>query len=171
MGAGFLLLETQVVSRLALYFGTTWQVNGIVIAAILAALLLANYVIEKQRTPWPRSWALAGILFGIAFAYIVPFSKIPGPAAWVGVLAALVFAIPVFFAGLLFASEFRVTHSPAAALAANMIGAVAGGLLENLSLITGMKALLLVAAVLYALAGVGFRGLAPTSSRREASSQ
>src|SRR5438045_1026326 len=25
MGVGFLLLETQVVSRLALYFGTTWQ--------------------------------------------------------------------------------------------------------------------------------------------------
>ena len=71
----------------------------------------------------------------------------------------------------LFASEFRVTDSPAAALAANMLGAVVGGLLENLSLITGMKALLIVAAVLYALAGVGFRGLAPTSSRREPSSQ
>ncbi len=169
MGAGFLLLETQVVSRLALYFGTTWQVNGIVIAAILAALLLANYVIEKQRTPWPRSWTLAGILLGIAFAYLVPFSHIPGPAAWVGAMAAVVFAIPVFFAGLLFASEFRVTDSPAAALAANMLGAVVGGLLENLSLITGMKALLLVAAVLYALAGLGFRGLDLTASRgREA---
>jgi hypothetical protein len=163
MGAGFLLLETQVVSRLALYFGTTWQVNGIVIAAILAALLLANYVIEKQRAPWPRSWTLTGILLGIAFAYLVPFSHIPGPAAWVGTIAAMVFAIPVFFAGLLFASEFRATDSPAAALAANMLGAVVGGLLENLSLITGMKALLLVAALLYVLAGVGLRGLRPSA--------
>ena len=163
MGAGFLLLETQVVSRLALYFGTTWQVNGIVIAAILAALLLANYVIEKQRAPWPRSWTLTGILLGIAFAYLVPFSHIPGPAAWVGTVAAMVFAIPVFFAGLLFASEFRATDSPAAALAANMLGAVVGGLLENLSLITGMKALLLVAALLYVLAGVGLRGLRPSA--------
>src|SRR5438132_3367196 len=42
MGAGFLLLETQVISRLALFFGTTWQVNGIVISALLIALLLAN---------------------------------------------------------------------------------------------------------------------------------
>src|SRR5882762_6812798 len=171
MGAGFLLLETQVVSRLALYFGTTWQVNGIVIAAILAALLLANYVIEKQRTPWPRSWTLVGILLGIAFAYLVPFSRIPGPAAWVGTIAAMVFAIPVFFAGLLFASEFRATDSPAAALAANMLGAVVGGLLENLSLITGMKALLLVAALLYVLAGVGLRGLRPTLSNCEAPEQ
>jgi hypothetical protein len=166
MGAGFLLLETQVVSRLALYFGTTWQVNGIVIAAILTALLLANYVIKKQQKLWPRSWTLAGILLGIAFAYLVPFSKIPGPAAWVGTVAAIVFAVPVFFAGLLFASEFRTADSPATALAANMLGAVVGGLLENLSLITGMRALLIVAAILYGLAGVGFRGLKPTHPLR-----
>jgi SAM-dependent methyltransferase len=166
MGAGFLLLETQVVSRLALYFGTTWQVNGIVIGAILGALLLANFVIEKQTRPWPRSWTLGGILFGIAFAYLFPFSRIPGSAATVGLLAAAVFAIPVFFAGLLFAVEFRAADSPAAALGANMLGAVVGGLLENLSLITGMKALLIVAAVLYGLAGVGFRGLKSSGRQR-----
>jgi spermidine synthase len=159
MGAGFLLLETQVVSRLALYFGTTWQVNGIVIAAILSALLLANFVIERQQRTWPRSWTLAGILVGIACAYFVPFNRIPGSAALVGSVAALIFAIPVFFAGLLFASEFRSAESPAAALGANMLGAVVGGLLENLSLIIGMKALLLVAALLYLLAAVGFFGL------------
>ncbi len=159
MGAGFLLLETQVVSRLALYFGTTWQVNGIVIAAILSALLLANFVIEKQQRAWVRSWILTGILLGIACAYFVPFNRIPGSAALVGSFAAIVFAIPVFFAGLLFASEFRSADSPAAALGANMLGAVVGGLLENLSLIVGMKALLLVAALLYSLAALGFLGL------------
>jgi spermidine synthase len=162
MGAGFLLLETQVVSRLALYFGTTWQVNGIVIGAILSALLLANFVIEKKQRAWPRAWTLAGILAGIACAYFVPFHRIPGSAALVGSFAAIVFAIPVFFAGLLFASEFRSVESPAAALGANMLGAVVGGLLENLSLIVGMKALLVVAAVLYALAALGFRGLKST---------
>ena len=62
VGAGFLLLEAQVISRLALYFGTTWQVNGIVIAAVLTALLLANFVIEKQRKPLPGGWYLAGLL-------------------------------------------------------------------------------------------------------------
>lgn len=159
MGAGFLLLETQVVSRLALYFGTTWQVNGIVIAAILSALLLANFVIERRRGTWSRSWTLLGILGGIACAYFVPFHYIPGSAAMVGSFAAVVFAIPVFFAGLLFASEFRAAQSPAAALGANMLGAVVGGLLENLSLVVGMKALLLVAAILYSMAALGFRGL------------
>lgn len=159
MGAGFLLLETQVVSRLALYFGTTWQVNGIVIAAILSALLLANYVIERQQRAWPRSWNLLGILAGIACAYFVPFNRIPGSATLVGLIAAIVFAIPIFFAGLLFASEFRNAESPAAALGANILGAVVGGLLENVSLIIGMKALLAVAALLYVLAAAGFRSL------------
>jgi spermidine synthase len=159
MGAGFLLLETQVVSRLALYFGTTWQVNGIVIGAILTALLFANYVIERQQRAWPRAWSVIGILAGIIFAYFVPFNRIPGSAAVVGAFAALIFAIPIFFAGLLFASEFRLAKSPAAALGANILGAVVGGLLENLSLIIGLKALLLVAALLYCLAAVGLRGL------------
>jgi hypothetical protein len=159
MGAGFLLLETQVVSRLALYFGTTWQVNGIVIGAILTALLFANYVIERQQRAWTRSWSVVGILAGIILAYFVPFNRIPGSAAIVGAFAALIFAIPIFFAGLLFASEFRLAESPAAALGANILGAVVGGLLENLSLIIGLKALLIVAALLYCLAAVGLRRL------------
>jgi hypothetical protein len=42
LGAGFLLLETQMISKLARYFGSTWQVNCIVLSAILAMLLVAN---------------------------------------------------------------------------------------------------------------------------------
>ena len=97
-------------------------------------------------------------------AYFAPFSRIPGSATLVGAVAATIFAIPVFFAGLLFASEFRNADSPAAALAANMLGAVVGGLLENVSLITGMRALLLVAGIIYLAAGFGFRGLARKGS-------
>jgi spermidine synthase len=155
MGAAFLLLETQVISRLALYFGTTWQVNGIVIAAILVALLLANTIVEKQKQPWPVWCDVAGLLGGIAFAYFVPFSRIPGSAMFVGLVASTTFAIPVFFAGLLFATKFRTVDSPSAALGANMLGAVAGGLLENLSLIIGLRALLLVAMGLYVVASLG----------------
>jgi hypothetical protein len=73
----------------------------------------------------------------------------------VGWVAAAVFTVPVFFAGLLFASEFRVTDFPSAALGTKMLGAVVGGLLENLSLVIGLKALLLAAMALYVLAGVG----------------
>jgi SAM-dependent methyltransferase len=154
MGAGFLLLETQVISRLALFFGTTWQVNGIVISSLLATLLLANMVTTGARRPLPRFWTLAGLLAGLALAYSLPLNRIPGPPAWAGAVATAVFAVPVFFAGLLFASEFRKVESPSAALGANMLGAVAGGLLENLSFLFGMRALLLIAIGLYCLAGI-----------------
>ncbi len=155
MGAGFLLLETQVISRLALFFGTVWQVNGIVISALLLALLLANAVVERGGKRWPRLWIWAGLLAGLAIAYWFPFGRIDAPPAVVGMVAIVVFAVPVVFAGILFASEFRVAESPSAALGANMLGAVAGGLLENLSLLFGMRALLLVAIGVYCLAGVG----------------
>jgi hypothetical protein len=132
-------------------------------------LLVANAVIERQAKAWPSPWYLAGLLTGIVLAYLVPFSRIPGPAALVGCVAACIFTIPVFFAGLLFATEFRAANSPSAALGANMLGAVVGGLLENLSLIIGLKALLLIALALYALAGVGLLNLRQRTVRGPAS--
>lgn len=157
MGAGFLLLETQVISRLALFFGTTWQVNGIVISALLAALLLANLLVESTGIRLQRSWILTALVAGLAMAYCLPLNHIPGSPALAGAIVTAVFAVPVFFAGILFALEFRTVESPSAALGANMLGAVAGGLLENLSLLFGMRALLLVAIILYCLAGLGLR--------------
>jgi spermidine synthase len=152
MGAGFLLLETMVVSRLALYFGTTWQVNGIVISAMLVSLLASNAVIERSEAHQPRILIGLGLLGGLSVAYFLPYQKIPASATVVGILAAIVFAIPVFFAGLLFSNEFRVVGEPDRALGANMLGAVVGGLLENLSFIFGMRSLLLVSIALYSLA-------------------
>ena len=155
MGAGFLLLETQVISRLALFFGTTWQVNGIVISAMLAALLLANIVVERSPRPIPASWSWAGLLLGLAIAYWFPFERIGGTPAFAGTVAVAVFSLPVIFAGILFSTEFRNAESPGAALGANMLGAVVGGMLENLSLLFGMRALLLVAMAVYCVAGIG----------------
>jgi len=155
MGAGFLLLETQVISRLALYFGTTWQVNGIVISALLMALLIANVVVEYKPNVLPKFGVLAALLAGLLLAYWFPFARIQWPPAAVGALLAAVFSVPVFFAGLLFSMEFRTAESPSAALGANILGAVAGGLSESLSLLTGMHALLLVTIGLYAIAGIG----------------
>jgi spermidine synthase len=155
MGAGFLLLETQVISRLALFFGTVWQVNGIVISALLIALLLANAMVERGGKGWPRFWMWAGLVAGLAIAYWFPFERIGGSPTVVGMIAVVVFSVPVVFAGILFATEFRAAESPSAALGANMLGAVAGGLLENLSLLFGMRALLLVAVGVYCLAGIG----------------
>jgi len=155
MGAGFLLLETQTVSRLALFFGTTWQVNGVAIGSVLTALVLANLVAETFHERLDRWWTLAGLLGALISIYFLPFDRLPGSVVVVGSVGAALFGIPVFFAGLLFAREFRCAESPSAALAANMLGAVVGGLMENLSLVVGLRALLLVAALFYVLAALG----------------
>jgi hypothetical protein len=73
--------------------------------------------------------------------------------------------VPVFFAGLLFSLEFRNVTSPSAALGANVLGAVAGGLLENFSLLIGLHSLLLVAVGLYAIAGIGLKAGREKSAR------
>jgi spermidine synthase len=154
MGAGFLLLETQIISRLALFFGTVWQVNGIVICSLLLALLLANILVEHTERSIPRAWLFGALFLGLLLAYYFPFNRIPDPTV-AGLVAVAVFSIPVVFAGVLFSTEFRQVESPSAALGANILGAVAGGLLENLSFLFGMRALLLIALAIYALTGVG----------------
>jgi NADH:ubiquinone oxidoreductase subunit 2 (subunit N) len=152
MGAGFMLLETQIVSRLALYFGTVWQVNGIVITALLLALLLANVAVERMKRV-PKLFIWAGLVVALMAAYWFPFDRIEGSPEIIGILAVAVFSIPVMFAGILFSAEFREATSPSAALNANVMGAVLGGLLENLSLLFGLRALLLIAFALYCVAG------------------
>jgi hypothetical protein len=42
LGAGFMLLEAEIVSRMALLFGTTWVVNSIVVAGLLLLIVIAN---------------------------------------------------------------------------------------------------------------------------------
>ena len=43
LGAGFLLLEFQNVSKASLFFGSTWLVNAYMFSAILGLILLANW--------------------------------------------------------------------------------------------------------------------------------
>ena len=51
LGAAFLLLEAQIISKMALLFGTTWVVNSIVISFLLLLIVLSNMVVGK----WPIS--------------------------------------------------------------------------------------------------------------------
>src|SRR5581483_990289 len=45
LGGGFMLLEAQIVSKMALLFGTTWMVNSIVVAGLLLLIVLANQLV------------------------------------------------------------------------------------------------------------------------------
>jgi hypothetical protein len=57
-------------------------------------------------------------------------------------------------ANLVFAQRFKDTSSSTTAFAANLLGAVLGGILEYTALLAGYRSLLIVAAVLYGLAFV-----------------
>jgi spermidine synthase len=151
LGAGFLLLETQLISRLALYYGSTWQVNCVVLSAILAVLLLANLFVQQFSAL--RLGPLYALLIAALIAiYFIPWESLPFSSRVAGTLLAAAYCIPLFFAGVIFAETFRKCENKSSAFGSNIIGAVAGGLAQNFSFILGLKALLLLAAVFYTLA-------------------
>ncbi len=149
LGAGFLLLEAQIISKMALLFGTTWVVNSIVIAGLLLLIVAANFLVEFQRE-FPVRWAYAGIFLTILASYLVPLEKFfYGSMMAKMLVATLVLCLPVFFAGIVFIRSFAKTGFRAEALGANLFGGLVGGLLESLSLWTGIRSLVIVAGLLY----------------------
>jgi len=168
MGAGFLLLETKSVVQFALLFGTTWFVNALVFAGILLTILAAIEV--ERRTRIKRPGLLFSLLFGgLLLAGLVPGSWLLSLATAPRFLAASALAFfPVFIANLVFAERFRDTADPTTAFGANLLGAMLGGVLEYVSLITGYRGLLVLAAILYLLAWVfGARKIGQTASDAE----
>ena len=148
MGMAFLLLETRSITTFALLFGTTWLVNALVFAGVLLAVLLA---IEVTRRFSPRRpWVIAALFISLAIAWLVPNAwllTLPVPVRLL-VAVALAFA-PIFCANLYFTSRFKEAANPTAAFAANLFGAMIGGCLEYLSLLTGYRFLIIVAALIY----------------------
>ena len=148
MGMAFLLLETRSITTFALLFGTTWLVNALVFAGVLLAVLLA---IEVTRRFSPRRpWVIAALFLSLAVAWLVPNSWLLTLPVPVRLLAAVALAFaPIFCANLYFTSRFKEAANPTAAFAANLFGAMIGGCLEYLSLLTGYRFLLGVAALIY----------------------
>jgi hypothetical protein len=163
MGAAFLLLETKSIVGFALLFGTTWFVNALVFAGVLLAVYLAIETARWVRLPPPL--VLYGALMGaLAVAWVVPQASLLGLPVIPRFLAgsALAFA-PVFLANLVFAQRFSGVEGSGTAFAANLLGAMVGGTIEYISLITGYRFLLILVAALYALAFV--TGLGPKAAR------
>jgi hypothetical protein len=153
LGIAFLLLETRSLVTFSLLFGTTWSVNALVFFAILVSVLVAIGVSARFR---PRPVILYVGLFGtIALAWLLPPEQllIDPPALRYALAAVLAFA-PIFFANLVFAHSFRDTEAADMAFASNLLGAMVGGALEYVALLTGYQALLIVVAGLYVMAYV-----------------
>jgi hypothetical protein len=152
MGAAFLLLETKSIVGFALLFGTTWFVNALVFAGVLVAVYLAVETARWVRLPPPLVLYCA-LIAALAVAWVVPQESLLGLPVIPRFLAgsALAFA-PVFLANLVFAQRFSGVEATGTAFAANLLGAMVGGTLEYIALITGYRFLLILVAVLYGLA-------------------
>jgi hypothetical protein len=152
MGVAFLLLETKNVVQFALLFGTTWFVNAFVFGGVLVSVLLA-VAISKRVVIRATGTMYAVLIAGIAMNWLVPVAALLELEMVPRFVAAVSLAFfPIFMANLVFASRFRDTERSTAAFGANLLGAMVGGLLEYLSLLTGYRSLLLLVAVLYGLA-------------------
>jgi hypothetical protein len=154
MGAAFLLLETKNVVQFALLFGTTWFVNSLVFLGILLAVYLAIEV--ARRVELGPSWRLyAGLLVALGIAWFIQPDLLLRLDVVPRFLVAVAVAFgPVFLANLVFAQRFRDVAASNVAFGANLLGAMVGGVLEYVALITGYRVLLILVAALYAAAFV-----------------
>jgi hypothetical protein len=159
MGAAFLLLETKNVVQFALLFGTTWFVNALVFGGVLVSVLAAIEVARRRRVARPNRLYLA-LLAALAIAWLVPASVLLHLDFWPRLLIAATIAfLPIFLANLVFAGRFREVGDSTGAFGANLLGAMVGGLIEYVALVTGYQALLFVVAALYGVAWwLGQRG-------------
>ncbi|TAL36854.1 MAG: methyltransferase domain-containing protein [Alphaproteobacteria bacterium] len=154
LGAGFMLMETQLVSRLSLYFGTTWIVNSIAISAVLLVLVLANVYLETGKRPDMRKPAYIVLILSLIANYFVPWERMPFAPWVVGLILSAAFAVSILMAGVIFTTSLQKAEKKSGALGANVMGAVLGGLSQNLSFVIGLKALLPLAAVCYAASAI-----------------
>ena len=112
-------------------------------------VLAANALASRLAAYRPALWyfLLAASLLGLWL--MPPHLLVELPLVARGVAGGIAFAIPIFFAGVIFSSELRCRGDASAALGSNLCGAVVGGLLENLSMLAGLKAIGLLALAIY----------------------
>jgi hypothetical protein len=148
-----MLVETKGITEMGLTFGNTWQVIGIVVAGILIMAFLGNCLVKwlsiKRSLP---SYvllfaALAGGWLSVRYGRFAPT-----PIGRLETVALL--SLPILFSGIVFSTRLSVERRISGIMAANLMGAIVGGLLEYNSMYLGFQALYVLAMVCYVLAFV-----------------
>jgi hypothetical protein len=154
LGLGFSLMEAAAVVRLALLFGSTWTVNAAVFGSVLLTIFVANLlVLRRLAPPLGLSFVLLWASLAANWAVSVDALSALPPAGRLAATGVLVGA-PVFFAAVAFSRLFAAVEVTGYPLGVNLIGAMAGGVLEYVSMVTGMRAVWLLVLAVYMLAWV-----------------
>lgn len=157
LGIGFTLMEAAAIVRLALLFGTTWIISAVVFSTALLTIFLSNIFTLKQRAPsLTVSWSLLVLSLAVNYLLQVQYLLSLNPLMRLISSAGLI-GLPVFFAGVCFSRLFKEENNTGFALGINLIGAMAGGLLEYASMLVGMRSIWLVIILIYLLAFLSMR--------------
>jgi hypothetical protein len=152
LGAGFMLMETSAITRLALQFGNTWMVATVVISVVLGLGALANLcVIKRMALSIPRTYACLVFFLLVGLA---PDSALSGLPLGVNRAAeTLLQLFPLFFAAMAFSQLLAGPASIGQILSSNILGAMCGGMLEYSVMVLGFRSLIFFAMALYLGAG------------------
>jgi SAM-dependent methyltransferase len=169
LGGGFLLIETRGLAVLALVAGSTWSVTSMVFAGVLTMALASTALGARLQRASPAGiaprtmtliYGLLGAALALQFAInISDLSELPLLARTV--IGVVIVSLPMLASGIVFATSLARAGEADRALASNLVGAVAGGLIEYLSMVVGFRMLVLVALAFYALAFVSKKTPAP----------
>jgi spermidine synthase len=149
LGAAFLLLEVQNISKAAVVLGNTWWVNAVIISSILSLILVANLIVARfPRIPLPPIFVL--LCASCLVFYFFDLARLAAlPNAVKAIAVGSLTCLPMLFSGIIFIRSFATVPARNLALGANLIGALVGGVLQSVTFVTGIKALLLIVAALY----------------------
>lgn len=151
LGAAFMLLEFQNITKSSLLFGSTWIVNVFTITAILLLILLANFTAHYFKLKNINFFYL-GIFLSLFVLYLLPINRINIQNYYLkAVLMGVFLNIPIFFAGIIFINSFKTFPHKNLALGSNLLGACIAGLLESVSFVSGIRALLIFVFIFYFL--------------------
>lgn len=151
LGAAFLLLEVQNISKASVVLGNTWEVNAVIISGVLFMILIANLLAASfPRMPLTALYvALCGTCLALFFVDLSRFAFLP--YATKAIIVGGLTTLPMLFSGIVFIRSFAVVAGKDVALGANLIGALMGALLQSVTFITGIKGLLIFVAAFYFL--------------------
>lgn len=152
LGAAFLLLEVQNITKAAVVLGNTWLVNAVIISAVLAMVLAANAIVTRfpDLRPTMVYVALCASALGLYFVDVARFAFLP--YATKAILVGITTSLPMLFSGIVFIRSFASVSRRDIALGANLFGAMIGSLLQPVTFLVGIKALLLVVTGFYVAA-------------------
>ena len=152
LGIAFMLLEVQGISRASAVLGATWLVNAVIISGVLLMILLANALVIRFPK-FPVTIAYLGLLCLCAALYFLDYSifhTLSGLEKSIAV--GLVTTCPIILSGIIFARSFAAAEQKNAALGANLMGALFGGVLQSVTFVIGIKAVLLLVILFYGAA-------------------